>query len=126
MNLMKEFFYFTKSKLAVFILLSVVLYYLMSQQDVVLGNFTWSGLIIILVIIYLLLNILWFSFKNKKHFLIGLGSFVLLIGAIWLSGNYSVQKRAAEYDNCLKENNSTGLNAEVMRCMNAKGYKYYR
>ena len=126
MNLIKEFFYFTKSKLIVFILLSLVIFYFLAQQDMVLGNFTWSGFAIILVMEYLLLDILWFSFKSKKHFLIGLVAFILLVGAIWLSSNYSTQKRVKANEDCLKETNSTTMNIEVMRCMTSKGYKYYR
>jgi hypothetical protein len=53
----------------------------MTRQDMVLGNFTWSSFAIILVATYLLLNILWFSFKSKKHFLIGAIAFIVLIGA---------------------------------------------
>ncbi len=126
MHLLKEFFYFTKSKLIVFILLAIVIFFDLSQQDMLLGNFTWSGFASILTINYLFLNILWFSFKDKKHFLIGLVSFILLVGAVWLTNYYSTQKRAEAYDNCLKENNSTGESIEVMQCMSAKGYKYYR
>ncbi len=126
MNLMKEFFCFTKSKLIVFILLSMASYYLMAQQDMVLGNFTWSIFLIFIVTSYLFLNILWFSFKDGKHFLIGLISFLLLFGILWLLGNYSAQKRTGAFNDCLRENNSTSFNTDVMRCMSTKGYRYYR
>lgn len=126
MNLIKEFFYFTKSKLVVFILLAGVSFYLMVQQGMVLGNFAWSGLSIALIVLYFLLDILWFSFKDGKHFLIGLAAFALLLGVALLSGDNSAQKRAEAEDSCRKETNSVGLNGEVMRCMSAKGYKYYR
>ncbi len=92
----------------------------------VLGNLTLSIQIIILLIIYLILNILWFSFKSTKHFFIGLIAFALLLLILWISGNYSEQKRMTANEECLIETNSQSFNTEVMNCMSKKGYKKYR
>jgi len=126
MNLIKDFFYFTKSKLIVFIVLSISIFYLMAQQDVVLGNFSWSSLIIILLIIYLILNILWFSFIDKKHFIIGLILLVLFALAYFYSADYYSQKREKATNDCMVQVNSKVINIEVVRCLSSKGYKKYR
>lgn len=126
MNLIKQFFYFTKSKLIVFIIVSSLIYYFLIQQDMVLGNLTWSILIGTIVVIYILINILWFSFKSKKHFFISLIVFALLLLILWISGNYSEQKRMTANEECLIETNSQSFNTEVMNCMSKKGYRYYR
>lgn len=126
MNLIKQFFYFTKSKLITYIVLSLTILYLLGLQNMVLGNLTLSIQIIILLIIYLILNILWFSFKSTKHFFIGLIAFALLLLILWISGNYSEQKRMTANEECLIETNSQSFNTEVMNCMSKKGYKKYR
>lgn len=126
MNLIKQFFYFTKSKLITFVILSLAILYLMGQQNMVLGNYTLLILLIILLTLYLILSILWFSFKSKKHFLIGLIAFALLLLIQWISENYSNQKRITANEECLTETNSQSFNGEVMNCMSKKGYKKYR
>ena len=126
MNLIKQFFYFTKSKLITYIVLSLTVLYLLGLQNMVLGNLTLSIQIIILLVIYIILSILWFSFKSKKHFLIGLITFALLLLILWISGNYSEQKRMTANEECLLETNSQSFNTEVMNCMSKKGYKKYR
>lgn len=129
MNLIKEFFYFTKFKLIVFILVALFLYFFLAQQDAELGNFTWSGFALTLVVVYLFLSILDFSFKDMRHFVIGLIAFILLSGSIWISTNYSTQKKQAAYDKCIEEVKlaPTSTQATVLfECMGAKGYKFYR
>lgn len=126
MNLIKQFFYFTKSKLITFVIFSLTTLYLLGQQNMVLGNFTLLILIMILLTIYLILNILWFSFKSRKHFLIGLIFFALLSLIIWISDDYFAQKRNIANEECLTETNSQSFNTEVMNCMSKKGYRYYR
>ena len=126
MNLIKQFFYFTKSKLITYIVLSLTVLYLLGLQNMVLGNLTLSIQIIILLVIYIILSILWFSFKSKKHFLIGLITFALLLLILWISGNYSEQKRMTANEECLLETNSQSFNTEVMNRMSKKGYKKYR
>ena len=126
MNLIKQFFYFTKSKLIVFTLLYSILYYLLSLQSMVLGNFTLEVQLILLLVLYLILNILWFSFKSIKHFLIGLIAIALLLLILWISVNYSEQKRVTANEECLIETNSQSFNTDVMNCMSKKGYKKYR
>lgn len=66
------------------------------------------------------------SFKGKKHFLIGLVVFALLLLILWISGNYSEQKRISAYEECLMETNSQSFNGNVVNCMIKKGYKEYR
>jgi cbb3-type cytochrome oxidase subunit 3 len=126
MNLMKDFFFFTKLKLVTFVLGAAAFLYIIGEQNKVLGNATILGLVSGLILIYLLLCIAWFSFRDKKHFLIGLVVFILLIGGVWCYSAYSTQRRAEAYEGCLKENNLTSLNGDVMQCMALKGYRYYR
>jgi c-di-AMP phosphodiesterase-like protein len=96
----------------------------------ILGNYTLLMQAAVLLILYFILNILWFSFKSKKHFLIGLITFIILILILWVSENYTAQKRSSAYDVCVKEGfkseNSENFKGGVMNCMKAKGYLYYR
>jgi len=92
----------------------------------VLGNFTLEVQLILLLVLYLILNILWFSFKSIKHFLIGLIAIALLLLILWISVNYSEQKRVTANEECLIETNSQSFNTDVMNCMSKKGYKKYR
>ena len=124
MNALKEFLYFTKSKLITYILLSAVLIYYMIQQDKTLGNFTWFSLIIILIVEYILLNILWFSSKGRSHFLIALVILIILIGSAWFFSNRSSLKRANAYEDCLKDPSVVGPNVQIKECMEAKGFEF--
>lgn len=126
MNLIKQFFYFTKSKLITFIVVYLILYYLLSLQSMVLENFTLATQLILLLVLYLVLSILWFSFRSKKHFVIGLIISSLFILILELSNNYYEKKRDAANEKCLTETNSQSFNGEVMNCMSKKGYKKYR
>ncbi len=127
MSLIKQFFYFTKSKLITLIILFLGLYYVMSKENTILGDYYSVTIqITTLFTLYLVLNILWFSLKSKKHFLMGLIIFALLLFTLWISGNYSKQKRMTVQKECLKETNSQSFNGEVMNCMSKKGYKKYR
>jgi uncharacterized membrane protein YfhO len=92
----------------------------------VLGNFTLTTQLILLLVLYFGLSILWFSFRSKKHFVIGLivsGLFILILE---LSNNYYEKKRAIANEECLIETNSQSFNGDVMNCMSKKGYKKYR
>ncbi len=124
MNLTKQFFYFTKSKFFTFLILSLIILYFTGQQNMVLGNYTLLMQAAVILTLYFILNILWFSFKSKKHFLIGLVTFILLILILWVSGNYSTQKRSAAYDECVKEGyqiaNSENFKGGVMNCMDVE------
>lgn len=120
MNALKEFLYFTKSKLITYILLSGVLLYYMIQQDRTLGNFTWFSFIIILIVEYIVLNILWFSSKGRGHFLIGLALLIIFVGSLWFFSNRSTLKRANAYEDCLK----TGPNVQLKKCMETKGFDF--
>ena len=127
MNLAKHFFFFTRSKLITFILLSAALYYFMYRENAILGNlYTYNIQLTVFFTLYITLNILWFVFKSKTHFLIGAIVGILLVVTLQLLGNNSAQKRADAFEACLKTTNSQALNGEVMNCMKQKGYVYYR
>lgn len=123
---LKDFFYFTKSKLITFLVLFVILFYLLSEQNMTLGNLTYSSLLIFIAVLYIFLSIVWFAFKSKKHFLIGLILFALLFLSNWYYNNYDSRKREEAQVECLKQTNSTVITTEVMKCMALKGYKKYR
>ncbi len=129
MNLIKEFFYFTKLKLIVFVILSGAIVAYMTQTDQILGDyFTWSNILISVLEIYLFICILFFAFKDIKHFLIGLVIFILIIGADWISNNDYNLKRVAIWDNCLKlaTTDNTVNGSKFGNCLNLAGYKLYR
>ncbi|OGI67773.1 hypothetical protein A2738_00455 [Candidatus Nomurabacteria bacterium RIFCSPHIGHO2_01_FULL_42_15] len=123
---LKDFFYFTKFKLITFVLLFVILFSLLSEQNMTLGNITYFSLLIFVVALYIFLSIIWFAFKSKKHFLIGLILFTLLILSNWYYNSYDSRKREEAQVECLKQTNSTVITTEVMKCMSLKGYKKYR
>ncbi len=125
-NMLKEFFYFTKSKFIIFLILAISIYVFMARQDMILGNFSYSILFIFIGVLYLVTSVLWFSFKSKKHFLIGIIVIVILFFTLRYSDNYSSQKRADAQTECMKNLNVTSMNVEVMRCLQSKGYKFYR
>jgi hypothetical protein len=122
----KDFFYFTKSKLITFILLIILFQIIITPQNQILGNITIFMQAMAIIVIYLMLSIFWFAFLSKKHFFVSLLLLFILLLLGWYSNIISIQKRERIETECLKENNSTARNIEVIRCMNSKGIKFYR
>ena len=122
----KDFFYFTKSKLITFILLIILFQIIITPQNQILGNITIFMQAMAIVLIYLLLSIFWFAILSKKHFFVSSLLLFILLLLGWYSNVTSIQKRERIETECLKENNSTVRNIEVMRCMSSKGIKFYR
>jgi len=123
---LRDFFYFKKSKLITFILFILLFEILITNQNQVLGNITIFMQAMSILVIYLLLSIFWFAILSKKHFVVSLFLLLVLLFLGWYSNVVSLQKRERIENECLKENNSTVRNMEVLRCMSSKGIKFYR
>ncbi len=123
---LRDFFYFKKSKLITFILFTLLFEILITNQNQVLGNITIFMQAVSILVIYLLLSIFWFAILSKKHFVLSLFLLLVLLLLGWYSNVVSLQKRERIENECLKENNSTVRNMEVLRCMSSKGIKFYR
>ncbi len=61
--LFKDFFYLTRSKFLVFVTLSCLILVYGTTQDEILGLLTWQVIVTLLIVIYLLLSVIWFSAK---------------------------------------------------------------
>jgi len=123
---MKTFFSFTKSKLITFIIISVIFLYVSIMQDQVFEDANLLIQFFSILIIYLFISIIWFSFSSKKHAIMALGLFILFSGILYLinyTGTKAVNNIQAQ---CFKETNSSFKNIEVMKCMQNKGVKFYR
>jgi hypothetical protein len=123
---LRDFFYFKKSKLITFILFILLFEILITNQNQVLGNITIFMQAMSILVIYLLLSIFWFAILSKKYFVVSLFLLLVLLFLGWYSNVVSLQKRERIENECLKENNSTVRNMEVLRCMSSKGIKFYR
>lgn len=126
LSFVKDFFYFTKSKLLLFAMFTIIFLFYITEQNQVLGIFSYFEELIFIAAIYLFLSIVWFSFKSKRHFIIGLALMVLFISSIFYVNSFYSQKRSEAQAECLRQNNTTVENIEVMKCMLDKGYKKYR
>lgn len=125
-NMLKDLFYFRKSKLITFIILVLIFLNFAGKQDAILGNITISILLTSIMVIYLFLSIIWFAFLGKKHFIISLLLLALLVFLGWYTNFIDHQKKERIENECLNENNTRVRNIEVMRCMKLKGIKFYR
>jgi hypothetical protein len=132
MNYLRDFFFFTKSKLVTFAIFVLAYLYLAMQQSSTLGNIGWDDLIFMPVLIYVLISIIWFSYRSWKHFIVGLIIFGILMLIIWTINTVSASRRATAMNECDAETegsiatSTNDLYQIFYQCMSGKGYKKYR
>lgn len=124
LQFLKDLFFFTKSKLIVFVILTALLTLQQIGQAQLLGG-AWSDTFILIGFLYIIISIIWFIFKSRNHFIVGLIILFVFVFSLKISNTYFYQERLKAEAECMNEREYQ-KEIGVMNCMISKGYKFYR